>query len=68
MGRKQMYGYFKRQIAKIAHEIKWTLLRRENHKRETESLLIVVHNTVIRTNYIKEKIDNTLQNSVWPHK
>ena len=35
--------------------------RMRNLKRETESFLIADENNVIRTNYIKEKIDNTEQ-------
>ena len=38
-------------------------LLKANLKRETESLLIATQNNVIRTNYIKVKIDNTQQNS-----
>ena len=41
----------------------WTWLRKENFKREIESLLIATGNNVIRTNYIKAKIDKTQQNS-----
>ena len=38
---KQLYVYFKQQIGKIAHEKTWVCLRKENPKRETESLLII---------------------------
>ena len=38
-------------------------LRKGKLKRETKSLLIVVQNNAIRTNYIKAKIDYTQQNS-----
>ena len=38
-------------------------LRKGNPKRETESLLIAVHNYVIRTNHIEARIDKTQQNS-----
>ena len=38
-------------------------LRKENRKRETESLLITAQNNAIRTNYIKAKIDKVPQNS-----
>ena len=34
-----------------------------NLRKESESLLIAVHNNAIKTNYIKAKIDNTQQNS-----
>ena len=35
----------------------WTWLRRGYLKRETKSLLIAVTNNLIRTNYVKAKID-----------
>ena len=41
----------------------WTWLRKENLKREAESLLIAAQNNAIRTNYIKARIDKTQQNS-----
>ena len=59
---KQLYGYFKRQIKEISHEMTRICLRRGNVKRETESLLISAQN-IIKTNYIKAKIDNTQKNS-----
>ena len=37
---KQLYGRFKRLINNISHQKIWTWLRKENLKRETESLLI----------------------------
>ena len=37
---KQLYGYFKQQSDKIAHETTWTWLKNGNLKRKTESLLI----------------------------
>ncbi len=37
--------------------------KKKKFKRETESLLIVAQNNVIRTNQIKAKIDKTQQNS-----
>ena len=60
---KQLYGYFKRQTAEIAHEKSWSWLRRGNLKRETESLIIAAQDNAIRTNYVKAKIDRTQQNS-----
>ena len=39
-----MCGYFKRQTDKISHKRTWTWLRKENFKRETESLLMGVSN------------------------
>ena len=50
-------------ISNISHEKTWTSLRKENLKRETESLLIAAQNNAIRTNYIKARIDKTQQNS-----
>ena len=61
---KQLYGYFKWIISNISHEKKWTWLRKENFKRETESLLIATQNA-IRTNHIKARIDKIQQNSKW---
>ena len=60
---KQFYGHFNRQISEILHEKTWTWLRKGNIKKETESLLITAENIVIRTNYVKAKIDKTQQNS-----
>ena len=59
---KQLYGRFKRLINNILHEKTWTWLRKENFKRETESLLIVAQNNAIRTNHIKARIDKSKQN------
>ena len=63
MGRKQLYGSFKRLISNISHEKKWTHRRKANFKRETESLRITAQNNGIRTNHIKMRIDKTQQNS-----
>ena len=60
---KQLYGRFKRLINNISHQKTWTWLRKENLKRETESLLIAVQDNAIRTNHIKARIDKTQQNS-----
>ena len=40
MGEKQLYDRFKRLINNISHQKNRTWLRKENRKRETESLLI----------------------------
>ena len=37
LGRKQLYGLFKRLINNISHEKTWTWLRKRNFKRETIS-------------------------------
>ena len=58
---KQLYGCFKRLINNISHDK--TCLRKENFKRETESLLIAAQNKTVRTNRIKARIDKTQQNS-----
>ena len=60
---KQLYGQFKRLINNISHGKNWTWLRKENFKRETESLLMAARDSAIRTNHIKARIDKTQQNS-----
>ena len=57
MGRKKLYGPFKRLINNISHEKTWTWLRKGNFKRETESILIAAQNNAIRTNQIEARID-----------
>ena len=59
---KYSYGDFKWLADEIAHEKIYTWLWRRNLKRENESLLIAVQNSPLGNNYIKAKIDNTLQN------
>ena len=61
MGRKQLYGCFKRLINNISHDKTW--LRKGNFKRETESLLKAAQSNAVRTNHIKATIDKTQQNS-----
>ena len=64
MGEKiELYGRFKRLINNIPHQKTWTWLRKENLKRETESLLMTAQDNAIRTNHIKVRIDKTHQNS-----
>ena len=60
---KQLHGCFKRLINNIPHDKTWTWLRKGNFKRETESLLMAAHNSAIRNNDIKARIDKTQQNS-----
>ena len=60
---KQLYRRFKRLINNISDEKTWTWRRKRNVKRETESLLIVTQNNVVRTNQIKARIGKTQQNS-----
>ena len=45
------------QTGEIAHKMWWTWLRRGQLKKESKSLLIAAQNNVIRTNFIKVKID-----------
>ena len=61
MGEKQLYGHSKRQTSEISHVKIWTWLRKGKFKRETESILIAAQNNVIKTNYIKARIDKTQQ-------
>ena len=60
---KPLNGYFKWQISRILHEKTWMWLRKGNLKRVTKSLLIAAQNNIIRTNYIKERIDKMQQKS-----
>ena len=63
MGKKQLYGRFKRLINTISHEKTWTWQRKGNLKKETEYFLIAARDNAIRTNDIKARIDKTQQNS-----
>ena len=47
MGRKQLHECFKQLIKNIRHERTWTWLRKENFKRETESLVIAAQNNAV---------------------
>ena len=58
---KQLYGRFKRLVNNIPHQKTLTWLRKENLKREKESLLIAAQDNAIRTNHIKARIDKTQQ-------
>ena len=60
---KKLYGRLKRLINNISHDKTWTWLRKENFKRETESLLITAQNNAVRTNHINARIDKMQQNS-----
>ena len=60
---KQQCGRFKRLTSDISDEKAWMWLRKENLKRETESLLLATQNNAIRTNHIKARIDKTQKNS-----
>ena len=54
---KQLYQQF------TSHDKTWTLLRKGNFERETESLLIAAQDNAVRTNHIKARIDKIQQNS-----
>ena len=56
----QLYGDFKQQADEISHKKTWIWL--SNFKREEESLLTAAWNNVIKTSYIKAKIDKMQQN------
>ena len=49
--------------SEISPEKIWIWLRNEKIRRETDSLLLAAQNNALRTNYIKARIDKTLQNS-----
>ena len=61
--KKQLYGRFKRLINNISPQKTWTWLRKGNLLIETESLLIGTQDKTLITNHIKERIDETQQNS-----
>ena len=63
MGKKQLYGRFKRRINNISPQKTWTRLRKGNLKREIESILIAAQDNAVRTYHIKARIDKTQQNS-----
>ena len=63
MGKKQIYGRFKRLIKTISHQKSWTWQRKGNVKRDTESFLVASQDNAIRTNHIKVRIDKTQQNN-----
>ena len=60
---KQLYGRFKRLINNILHDKTWTLLRKGNFNRETESFQMAAQINAVRTNHIKARIDKIQQNS-----
>ena len=59
---KQLYGCFKWLIYIISLDKTWTLLRKGNIKRKTESLLKAAQNSTIRIKHVKARIDKTQQN------
>ena len=60
---KQHYGYFKGQTRDISKVKIWSWLRKGNLKRERDSPLISAQNKIIRTKYVKAKIQTMQQNS-----
>ena len=60
---KLLYEYFKRQSKEISYKKSWTLLRKGNLTRETESLLIAAQNKVKSNIHIKAKIDHGQPNN-----
>ena len=60
---KQLYRHFKRQTSDISVEKTWTWIKNGNLNRETESLLNAAQNNVIRTIYVKARIDKTQQDN-----
>ena len=49
MGRKQLYGHFKRLTSDISHKKIWMWQSKRSIRREAESLPIVSQNNAIRT-------------------
>ena len=60
---KQLHGRFKRLISNISLDKTWTWLRKGNFTRESESLLMAVQNSAMKTNHIKARIDKTQRNN-----
>ena len=63
MEEKQQYRHFKGQTSDISRKKTWTWVRKGKLKRETEYILLVAQNNVIRTNHIKARMDKMQQNS-----
>ena len=51
-----------KKLVSLYFDKTWTCLRKENRRRETESLLIAAQNNDIRNNFVKGKFDNKQQN------
>ena len=59
---KRMYGQFVREILETTDEKgTWNWLRKADMKFETETLLFATQEQTIRTKYVKQKIDKTVQ-------
>ena len=57
-----MYGQFVREMLETTDEKEtWNWLRKADLKFETEAMLCPVQEQVIRTNYVKHKIEKTAQ-------
>ena len=62
MGRKKLYGRFKRLMNNISFDKTWTWVKKEN-LREKQNLSKWQRKTTLRSNHIKARIDKTQQNS-----
>ena len=54
-----MHGQYRRQIITIADPSSWEWLKRQDLKKETESLIIAAQDQAVGTNYIKHRVDRT---------
>ena len=62
---KRMYGQLVREMPETTDEKEtWNWLRKADLKVETEAMLCAAQEQVIRTNYVKHKIDKTAQLSL----
>ena len=60
---KKMYGQFKRDIGrKTDAKGRWKWLQKSDIKPETEALLCAAQEQALRTNYIKNRIDHSIDN------
>ena len=58
---KKMYGQFVREMPETDEKETWYWLRKADLKVETEAMLCAAQKQAIRTNYVKHKIDKTVQ-------
>jgi hypothetical protein len=60
--KKRMYGQFYREMDEDVDIAKsWSWLRKGDLKSETESLICAAQEQALRTNYIKFKIDESVE-------
>ena len=63
---KRMYGQFVREMhEEIDKDISWKRLVQSNLKVQTEATICAAQEQSLRTNYSKNKIDNTSKNPLW---